>query len=82
MGDTGRKLSVHYEKFEEYIKPRTNVIYNRYRFQTRVHSDMETFDPFVTELKLLVRDCYYDRSEEMVCDRIEIGVNHKKYVKN
>ena len=77
MGDTGRKLSVHYEKFEEYVKPRTNGIYNRYRFQTKVRSDMETFDQLVTEFKLLVRDCNYDRSEEMVRDRKEIGVNHK-----
>ena len=37
---------------------------------------MEIFDQFVTELKLLVRDCNYDRSEEMLRDRKEIGVNH------
>ena len=37
---------------------------------------METFNEFVTELKFLVRDCNFDRSEEMVRDRIEIGVNH------
>ena len=37
---------------------------------------METFNQFVTELKLLVRDCNFDRSKEMVRDRIEIGVNH------
>ena len=36
---------------------------------------METFNQFVTELKLLVRDCNFDRIEEMVRDRIEIGVN-------
>ena len=76
MGYTGRKLSVHSEKFEEYVKPRTNVVYNKYKFQTRVQSDMETFNQFVTELKLLVRDCNYYRSEEMFRHRREIGVNH------
>ena len=37
---------------------------------------METFDQLVTEFKLLVRDCNHDRSEEMVRDRKEIGVNN------
>lgn len=76
--DDRKKLSVHYEKFEEYVKPRTNVIYNRYRFQTRIQADTETFDQFVTELKLMVRDCNYEKSEEMVRDRIVIGVKSHK----
>lgn len=76
--DDRKKLSVHYEKFEEYVKPRTNVIYNRYRFQTRIQADTETFDQFVTELKLMVRDCNYDKGEEMVRDRIVIGVKSHK----
>lgn len=73
-----KKLSVHYEKLEEYVKPRTNVIYNRYRFQTRIQADTETFDQFVTELKLMVRDCNYDKGEDMVRDRIDIGVESHK----
>lgn len=76
--DDRNKLSVHYEKFEEYVKPRTNVICNKYRFQTRIQADTETFDQFVTELKLMVRDCNYERHEEMVQDRIVIGVKSHK----
>lgn len=53
--DDRKKLSVHYEKFEEYVKPRTYVIYNMYRFQTRIQADTEANDQFVTELKLMVR---------------------------
>ena len=63
-----------YEKFEEYVKLHTNV--------TRFQSDKELFDQFVTELKLFVRNCNYDRSEEMVRDWIVIGVNNTIYVKN
>ena len=49
-----------YEKFEEYVKLHTNV--------TRFQSDKELFDQFVTELKLFVRNCNYDRSEEIVIE--------------
>ena len=52
--DDKKKLNVHYEKFEQYVKPRTNVVYNRYKFQTRNQAETETFDQFATELKLFV----------------------------
>ena len=71
MSEEDRQI---YEKFEEYVKLHTNV--------TRVQSDKELFDQIVIELKLFVRHCYYDISEEMVRDWIVIGVNNTIYVKN
>ena len=38
----------------------------------------ETLEQFVTELKLLVKDCEYDKSDEMVRDRIVTGVGNSK----
>lgn len=40
-----------------------------------MQGDCESFDQFVTELKLLVRDCNYDKSDEMVRDRIVFATN-------
>ena len=68
----------YYDEFELYVKPRTNVIYNRYKFQSRSQSESESFDQFVTDLKLLVKDCTYDKPDEMVRDRIVIGIRNTK----
>ena len=76
--DDAKLLKTYYEKFELYVKPRTNVIYNRYKFQSRSQSESELFEQFVTDLKLLVKDCTYDKPDEMVRDRIVIGIRNTK----
>ena len=39
-----QKKSINYlkTKFEEYVKPKTNTVFNRYKFQCRVQLDSET----------------------------------------
>ena len=70
-----RKLLVsYYTKFEAYVKPRSNEIYNRYKFQTRVQEEGETFEQFATQLQILVKDCAYPAQDKMVRDRIVIGI--------
>ena len=63
----------YYDKFENYVKPRTNLIYNRYKFQSKIQQE-DTFEQFCTSLQVLVKDCDYDKPEEMVRDRIVFGV--------
>ena len=48
--DDAKLLKTYYDKFELYVKPRTNVIYNRYKFQSRSQSESESFEQFVTDL--------------------------------
>ena len=50
--DDKKELSKYYGRFENYVKPRSNEVYNRYKFQTRSQNDPESFDQFVTELKI------------------------------
>ena len=76
--DQKKKLDNYYTGFEEYVKPTSNTIYNRYKFQSKVQNPDETFEQFVTELQLLVKDCEYDKSDEMVRDRIVTGVRNSK----
>ena len=76
--DERKKLENYYKKFEEYVTPRTNVIYNRYKFHLRVQSKSETFDQFSTDLKMMVKDCKYADSDNMVRDRIVIGIRSHK----
>lgn len=68
-----KKLQSYYDGFEQYVKPRSNIIYSRHKFQSRMQNQDETFEQFVTELQLLVKDCGYDKKDEMVRDRIVTG---------
>ncbi|MCG8047630.1 MAG: RNase H-like domain-containing protein [Candidatus Thiodiazotropha endolucinida] len=73
-----KKLKSYFDGFESYVKPTSNTIYNRYKFQSRMQNQDETFEQFVTELQLLVKDCEYDKQDEMVRDRIVTGVKNSK----
>lgn len=74
--DDRKILKVHFDKFEAYVKPRTNIIYNRYICHNRVQTEGETLDQFVTDLKLLVKECNYQEPDNMVRDRLVIGINN------
>ena len=79
MSDDEKKLLKSYtDNFEKYVKPRSNIVYNRYRFSSRIQNDDETFDQFVTDLQILVKDCSYDKPDEMVRDRVVFGVRNNK----
>ena len=73
--DERKVLKTYYEGFEAYVIPKANPIFARYKFHERMQGDSENFDHFVTELKLLVKDCSYDKSDEMVRDRIVFATN-------
>ena len=73
--DDAKKLSTYYDKYTEYLTPKSNPIYARYRFHEKMQGDGESFEHFVTELKLLVKDCGYPNSDEMVRDRIVFATN-------
>ena len=76
--DNRKRLKTYYDKFSNHVKPKTNTVFARYKFQSRTQSSTETFEKFVTDLKLLVKDCGYDKPDEMVRDRIVFGVNCHK----
>ena len=73
-----KQIDKYTENFEKYVKPRTNIVYNRYKFSSRTQNEGETFDKFVTELQILVKECQYDKPEEMVRDRVVFGVRNGK----
>lgn len=73
-----KSLKEHLDRFEAYVKPRTNLIYNRYKFHSRFQTEGETLDQFVTDLKLLVKECNYQEADNMVRDRLVIGIQNTK----
>ena len=80
--DEGKKLKTYYDKFEAYVKPKSNKVFARYKFHKKVQDKTESFQQFVTALKLLVKDCGYSQPEEMVRDRIVIGCRTVKLREN
>ena len=75
--DQGKKLDTYYNRYKAYITPKANPIYARYRFNVKMEGESESFEQFITELKLLVKDCIYpnDFSDEMVRDHIVFATN-------
>ena len=68
-------LKTYYDSYENYVTPKSNTVFARFKFHTRVQNQTDTFDSFVTDLKLLVKDCGYHDPDEMVRDRIVFGTS-------
>ena len=69
------KIEVLFAKFDEYCEPRKNIIMERYKFNTRVQRNDETADQYVTELKLLAKNCEFGILEsELIRDRVVYGI--------
>ena len=68
------------KKFGEYVKPKSNKVFNRYKFHCKKQGESETCEQFITELKVLAKDCGYtaEVQDEMVRDKIVFGTKHKK----
>ena len=79
MTDAGRKsLEAHYQMFKSHVEPKSNIVFARYKFQGIVQAESETFDKFLTALKIQVDDCGYQNKDEMVRDRIVFGTKSDK----
>ena len=70
------KLDVLKSKFEEYVNPRKNTVFERYRFWEYKQQEGETIDQFITELKTRAKSCEFgDQHDSMIRDRIVFGVS-------
>ena len=76
--EEAKKLNTYYTKHEAYVKPRSNRVFARYKFHHNVQQEGESFEQFLTDLKLLVKDCGYGDPDEMVRDRVVIGYHSTK----
>ena len=66
------------EKLENYVRPAKNKRVARYKAQQRKQTDGESFDNFVKDLKILLLDCEYGDTDDMLVDLIINGVRHQK----
>ena len=62
-------------KFDQYCTPKKNVTIERHKFFSRDQGDGETFDVFVTDLKMKAATCEFESlKESLIKDRIVGGV--------
>ncbi|KAK3528445.1 hypothetical protein QTP70_000148 [Hemibagrus guttatus] len=71
-------LQSYYDRFTAYVEPKANVIFARYKFHEKMQGDHEPFEQFVTDLRLLVNDCNYANSDEMIRNCIVFGIHSPK----
>ena len=73
-------LEMVYNKFKKYITPKSNVIFARYKFYNKTQGPHESVDNFVTDVKMLAKDCGFtpEIREEMIRDRLVYGTNSNK----
>ena len=78
--DQKKVLEEHFKRFKSYCKPKSNKIYSRYVFKSRVQEADEPFEQFVTDLKLLIKECGYDQTfhDYMIRDHIVFGIKSSK----
>jgi len=64
------------QKFEDYCEPQKNIIYERFKFYKCVQKPEQTFDQFLTELKCLASSCEFVNLDEMIRDRVVMGISN------
>ena len=65
-------------KLAQYCAPRKNHIMAALQFNERKQGEKEPFDSFVTDLKILVKECGYKEDDRMVRDAIVFRCTHEK----
>jgi len=78
-GNEQNKIDILFTKFEAYCKPKQNVMIERYRFNMRIQAKEETIDQYLTEIKLIVKNCSFNElKNQLVRDRIVCGTNSEE----
>ncbi|XP_073947542.1 uncharacterized protein isoform X2 [Choristoneura fumiferana] len=89
MGDRAEDIVLQFEKnlnyektlaaFDNYFLPKRNVIFERFKFNSRSQQAEEPFEDFLTDLYKLSETCDYGSlKEELIRDRIVIGLKDKR----
>lgn len=67
------------KSFEDYFIPRRNIIFERFRFNSRTQMSGESIESFITSLHSLAEHCNYGTlKEELIRDRIVVGMLDSK----
>ena len=66
------------DNFDVYVRPRKNELAAMFKVKQRRQQEGESFDNFVKDLRLILMDCEYANSDDILIEAIIPGVAHKK----
>ena len=71
IGEDPNKISALEKKVEDYVNPKKNTVFERYRFWECKQQEGETIDQFITELKTRAKSCEFgEQHDSMIRDGI------------
>ena len=73
-----KKLTTYWQKFEDYVSPRSNFRLARYKLRTLIQEPGEPIDSYIKKLRILVKDCKYENADEHIIDTLIFGSNSKR----
>ena len=75
-GENQDDIGLVLQKFDQFCAPRTQVIYERYRFNNRNQEPGENVSTYLTELRTIARNCAHDTitPDEILRDRLVLGI--------
>ena len=76
--EEAKKLNTYYTKYEAYVQPKSNRVFARYKLHQKVQQQGDSFEQFLTDLKLQVKDCGSGDPDEMIRNRVVIGCHSTK----
>lgn len=66
-------------KFNGYFAPKKNVVFERFKFNSRTQQTDESVDSFVTALYTLAETCEFgELKEDLIRDRLVIGIRDSR----
>ena len=72
-----KKIKPICEAVKKHLQPTINPVFARYRFNNETQGE-QTFEQFLTKLRLLANDCGYAEKDDMIRDRIVFGISSPK----
>ena len=73
-----KKLTTYWQKFEDYVSPRSNFRLARYKLRTLIQEPGEPIDSYIKQLRILVKDCKYENADEHIIHTLIFGSNSKR----
>ncbi|KAL4719359.1 hypothetical protein ACJJTC_004458 [Scirpophaga incertulas] len=74
------KFKIYHEviaAITKHVNPRTNVVFERFKFREYKQKEGQPFDIFLTECRQLIKTCNYKEEDEMMLDHIVCSICDK-----
>jgi len=75
--DDSKKLDTLYQGYEKHVEPESNSVFKRFLFNNIVQGS-NSIEDFITQLRISANDCKFTNQEEMIRDRVVMGVTSSK----